>query len=392
MSEVESSVGTFSRLLSWEVWNFMSIEHGKMEFDEKNIINIKGYNDSGKSAMMQALKILLANTNPTKQVGFIQDDKDYFRVLATFSDGVQILRDKYINGQSLYEMYHNGKLIFTTKSGNSLTKITEVPEPIQNYLGLIMYDGSCLNARSCFEKGIGTETTGSENYKMFNVILKSEEIATASALLNNDKNKLASDISTTDSELLMQKNLISDKKGLTLEMVDFLKAHDLLLDTQEKKEEALRGIASTAKTLSSIVVSPEMKLVDTTQLVLLDELSNLRNSLSSIIVTPEVGIIDVEQLNALASMKNIKESLSNIQITPEVSSVDNSQLQTLCTLHDVVDSIKSLDADVVDADSRLTSLNSELEALQSELIAHGVKMVKCPGCGVLFNPDEQHVH
>ena len=41
----------YSRLEFWEVWNFMSIEHGKCEFDERGIINIKGYNDSGKSAM-----------------------------------------------------------------------------------------------------------------------------------------------------------------------------------------------------------------------------------------------------------------------------------------------------------------------------------------------------
>ena len=31
-----------SKLVAWEVWNFMSIKHGKVEFDERNIINIKG--------------------------------------------------------------------------------------------------------------------------------------------------------------------------------------------------------------------------------------------------------------------------------------------------------------------------------------------------------------
>ena len=73
----------------------LPVGHGKCEFDERNIINLKGYNDSGKSAMLNALKVALCNANPTKQVGFIQDDKDYFRVLVTFSDGVQILRDNY---------------------------------------------------------------------------------------------------------------------------------------------------------------------------------------------------------------------------------------------------------------------------------------------------------
>ena len=105
----------YSKLVSWEVWNFMSLAHAKAEFDEKGIINFKGYNDSGKSAMLTALKVLMCNTNPQKQVGFIQDDKEYFRVLASFDDNVQILRDKYINGQSLYEMYKDGQCIFSTK-------------------------------------------------------------------------------------------------------------------------------------------------------------------------------------------------------------------------------------------------------------------------------------
>ena len=98
----------YSKILFWEVWNFMSIEHGKAEFDEQNIINFKGYNDSGKSAMLTALKVAITNSNPTKQVSFIQDDKEFFRVLIVFDDGITILRDKYLNGQSLYEMYKGG--------------------------------------------------------------------------------------------------------------------------------------------------------------------------------------------------------------------------------------------------------------------------------------------
>ena len=90
----------YSKISFWEVWNFMSIAHGKAEFDDRNIINFKGYNDSGKSAMLTALKVAITNSNPTKQVSFIQDDKEYFRVLIQFDDGVTILRDKYLNGQS----------------------------------------------------------------------------------------------------------------------------------------------------------------------------------------------------------------------------------------------------------------------------------------------------
>ena len=147
-----SDLSTYSRLIKWEVFNFMSIEHGECEFDDKNIVNLKGYNDSGKSAMLRALDVLMSNMSPQKQVEFIQDDKDFFRIIAYFDDGVSILRDKYINGQSLYEMYKDGTVIFSTKVGNALARVSEVPEPIRNYLGLIQYDNTVLNSRSCFEK------------------------------------------------------------------------------------------------------------------------------------------------------------------------------------------------------------------------------------------------
>ena len=55
----EETKNPYARLLSWEVWNFMAIKNGKCDFDERNIINLKGYNDSGKSAMLTALNRLI---------------------------------------------------------------------------------------------------------------------------------------------------------------------------------------------------------------------------------------------------------------------------------------------------------------------------------------------
>ena len=271
---VEQFENPYPRMLYWEVWNFMCIERGKCEFDDRNIVNLKGYNDSGKSAMLQALKVLISNSNPTKQVGFIQDDKDYFRVIAAFDDGVMILRDKYINGQSLYEMYKDNQLIYTSKSGNALTRITEVPKPIADYLGLIMYDGTCLNARACFEKQIGVQTTGSENYKMFNTVLKSEEIATASALLNNDRNKLASDINAVDADLQAQKGFLGNKDKITAEMVGYLKDHDSALDQYLTMESTLSTIHTLKVSKDAVVIYPELSGVDATQLAELDTLQD----------------------------------------------------------------------------------------------------------------------
>lgn len=389
---VAESVNPYSSITSWEVWNFQSIEHGKCEFDERNIINLKGYNDSGKSAMLNALKVALCNANPTKQVGFIQDDKDYFRVLVTFSDGVQILRDKYINGQSLYEMYKDGKCVFSTKNGNALTKVSDVPQPIADYLGLIMYDGACLNARACFEKQIGVQTSGSENYKMFNTVLKSEEIATASTLLNNDKNKLASDISATDYDLQAQKNLLGTSGKITEDMVVFLKEHDAELDKLETNASELIAICNIYNGMVSIPVIPEIASIDMSQVSELANIERLIKELNGVVITPEVTAIDTVRLNELANIVSLNNALAQISVAPELATISDTQLNDLLIISNMVSTLAELDKEISDADKRISDTAIELEQLQKELANHGVKMVKCPGCGQIFDPEQQHVH
>lgn len=389
---VEQFENPYPRMLYWEAWNFMSIEHGKCEFDDRNIVNLKGYNDSGKSAMLQALKVLISNSNPTKQVGFIQDDKDYFRVVAAFADGVMILRDKYINGQSLYEMYKDNQLIYTSKSGNALTRITEVPKPIADYLGLIMYDGTCLNARACFEKQIGVQTTGSENYKMFNTVLKSEEIATASALLNNDRNKLASDINAVDADLQAQKGFLGNKDKITAEMVGYLKNHDSALDQYLTMESTLDTIHTLKASKDAVVIYPELSGVDATQLAELDTIARQMSMLSAIKIAPQLDEVDALQLQALANIKSVADALSAVVIPPEVKTVDSEQLNALIGILATINAISECDKAVSQYDASLETLNKELAEMQEELTNKGVKMVRCPGCGQIFDPEQAHVH
>lgn len=380
----------YSRILAVEVWNFMSIEHGRVEFDDTNIINLKGYNDSGKSSILTALKVALLNSNPTKQASFIQDDKDYFRVVVYFDDGVQLLRDKYLNGQSLIEMYRDGECIFTTKSGRTLTRITDVPQPVADYLGLVTFDGGALNARSCFEKQLGVQTSGSENYKMFNTVLKSEEIATAATLLNNDKNKLATDISAVDAEIQAQKQLLGDGDKLKMSMVDWLKEHDRELDAAEVAETAIQQAQGLVNAIESVQLYPEVPTVDMSQLSTLQAISGVVNALAEVRVAPEVEIVDVSQLTALMNLIGVRDALVGARVSPEVSSVDTSQVEALIGLQTLVRGISDAYSEVASLDAQLADADVELQNLQAEAARHGSKFVKCPNCGELFDPEVGH--
>lgn len=425
MSDVSANSGVatpYSRILAVEVWNFMSIEHGRVEFDDKNIINLKGYNDSGKSAILTALKVCLLNANPSKQASFIQDDKEYFRVVVYFDDGVQLMRDKYINGQSLIEMRKDGQCIFSTKEGKVLTRVSEIPKPVADYLGLVTFDGGSLNARSCFEKQLGVQTTGAENYKMFNTVLKSEEIATAGALLNNDKNKLAADIDAVDREIQAQKTLLGVGDKVTDTMISWLKEHDATIDGIECAEGTLSSARSfisqlnsmpqypelplvdmsqwsavgtiygVVKELSTISIHPEVPFVDGARVSALDAIKRISGELADGRVCPEVPVVDGTRLSALINLVQTKKSLGEIPIYGALPEVDDRQSSILFGLSGVVAELHDIDDALETNGNNLRDVSVELERLQTEAANHGSKFVKCPNCGELFDPEMMHAH
>lgn len=397
MSELQPSSatlreGVYSKVVAWEVWNFMSIKYAKAEFDERNIINIKGYNDSGKSAMLRALDVLFFNVKPASQVGFIQDEQEYFRVMVYFDDGVCILRDKYINGQGLYEMYKNNQLLFTTKQNNMLTKITAVPEPIQEYLGLITCDAWNINSRSCFEKQLLVDTTGSENHKSLNEVLRSEESAVAGEMLNSDKNKLKSDISVAENELDVYKRQVKGSRGVSDEFIQKLRSYDNILDVADAKLSSLGQCKQTLKNLNSIPDIPEVAIVDTKRIVELSKLKSVTEQLRGIPDIPEVFSVDSSKLVDLISIKATLEQLSSIPDLPMCTEIDYTRLNCLLELSKALKLCNENDSAIAKCDEELQSIGTDLLELQRQFEELGEKYVVCQNCGAMVSVESEHVH
>lgn len=402
----------YSRLKAWNVENFMSIKSGRAEFDETGIINFKGYNDSGKSAMLLALRVLMTNWDAQKHTSFIFDDEDYFRILAEFDDGVMILRDKYLNGQSLYEMYKDGVCIFSTKVNGVLTRVSEVPEPIATYLGLVTFDKTCLNMRATWEKRLGVETSGSENYRMFNIVLCSEEIASASAMLNNDRNKLGTDINAKSMELDIKRKDYTP--GLTKELVDGMQNLDDEITFREARSKALASIGVLTENLQGIEILPHVPSLDTEQLRHLESIQANISKLQDIEIWPELRQLPTDQLIMLENLRGMCSEYMGIGVAPELQKIDQTRLDnaryiaTLMTQvqdYDVLPEVPSLEAERLDSleklmtlfqdyseldkqvyelDGRFKNLEVERDSLQDEVVALGGHTITCPSCGASF--------
>lgn len=410
----------YSRLIAWEVINFMSIKTGRVEFDERNIVNLKGYNDSGKSAMLRALDVLFYNIKPASQVGFIHDNCDYFRIIAYFSDGVTILRDKYVNGQGLYEMYKDNKCIFSTKSGKTLTKITRVPDVVQKYLGLTSHGTTNLNSRSCYEKQLLCETTGSENYVILNETLKTEEISRAGEMLNTDKNLLGGEINSLGIEVDVLKKQYKESKGVSKKLLDRLKEEDVTLSSLENSLDVLNFCGKLVTEYESVAIIPELPEMTGVieRLNLLGDIKVSCDKLDTVKITPELPVLEGDvRLGLLDNLRTLGIELENIHIYDKLPTLnkESEQVDLLLQIQSLAQKVIGLgdipllpSLDLKKCDSLLeiqrtvSLLNKEEESLkgyvhkiqelvslkakvEAELRTRGHHFVSCKNCGSLVD-------
>lgn len=403
----------FSKIKEVELYNFMSFEHTRLVFDETNILNIKGYNDSGKSAILRAIMVCLADMFKRAQVKYIRYGCEYFRIVVTFTDGVSILRDKYLNGQSLYEMYKDGEVVYTTKQGSRLTRIEGVPETIQKYLGMCMTETGCLNYQTCSEKMLLVETSGSENYQELNTVLKSDEISRATELINSDRNQLNARVIEVQKEFEDKSVVLKSRSYVDRKIIDFLERKDketeelvkrgnlikslnddfLKLESLEEIPELSTLEVGRCKVLSSLVSSleevlsmpdiPEVEKVDSGRAKDIESLMVWCSKVEKLEDIPEVEVIDGKRLSILESALSSFEDMPKEEL-PEVKGVDLSSFSKLRVLKDLQSALGSLDEVRMDL-HLISEAEKECQKNMKEVLLEaekeGIAFEKCPNCG-----------
>lgn len=374
---------SYKRITSVEVFNFMVYTHAVINFDKGNIINIKGYNSGGKSTMLKAIAVCLMNMYPKAQTKFIRHGEKYFRVVVRFEDGVAILRDKYISGQSLYEVYKDDECVFTTKEGGRLTKVDGVPQFVQDYLGLCVVSTGCLNYQVRQDPLWLIETTGSENYNSLNEILKTEEISRANTLLNSDKNKLNSEITSTEASLQEVKLSLLDIKDYTDELLVNLERKEAYCKELSLKYRELKGISSIISELSALVDIPYVEKADSVRLEAISDIVSTIDTVNSMVEYPSIGTIDVEKLNSILAVENTVSSLSKISkdVIPEVEAIDVESISMLCDIVAILSDVKKCNEGIKTLKANNTKVSNKLEKVVSEAKKQGIEFVKCTNCG-----------
>lgn len=380
-------MGDYSKLKSVEVINFMGFLKAKIVADETGSWNLKGYNSSGKSAFLTACAVAMMNVYPNKQLKYIHHGKDYFRIILSFDDGVVIVRDKYKNGQSLYEMYKGEEKVYTSKSGDKLTKIDAVPSIIEGYLGMIGTELGYLNYQVRRDPLWLVETRGSDNYYTLNEVLKSVEIAEANALLNADKNALNTDITIVESEYNTLNTQLAGMSTVGEELLGRLYERQSFVSNLWNQYDMLNKIAGILKELSDTVIPPEIERIESGRLVGIQRVGSLLSQLEGIQYFKEsIEKISLDRYNAIGRIvTNLKETQKISYFDGEIGTIEcTGKLKDLNKLSSLVDDLSEAVRELGSLKTTFQSLEDEREALIEQASKQGITFTVCTNCGTLL--------
>lgn len=373
----------YSFIKTIELDNFMSIAHGVLEFDEKNIISICGFNDSGKSAVTRACAVLFYDQYSRDQAKFIKDGCDSFKITMTFSDGVSISKVKTQSGQSVWNLSQNGNTLYTNQLGNSIQAVSDVPEPIRKYLG-VLYDDctdSFMNVRRNTDRLFLIDTTGGDNYKILNTILKSDVLAKASMAMTQDKNKLNSElgVKTNQFNTLVQQYDAMD----VAPVVDIDKLHNLTksVSDTEMQRVALEASVKAKEIADATTIMPELESLDTSRISTIVDISDNYIKAQSP-VYPEVTEVDTARVQAISDILT-NYNIAQNPVMPEAVTISHEQLSAISVVKDSKEVYENSRTNLNALEETLKTTTEELSKLAKE---NNFRI--CKNCGTVVTADD----
>lgn len=319
----------YSKLTKIIIYNFMSIAEAEIEVDETGIINLAGYNDSGKSAVLRTIRVLFFDDFSKDQAKFIRRGCDYFGVGVEFDDGVAINKYKYKNGKSEWEMKKGDTTLFTNRLADGLAAMPTVPEPIVNYLGVVEDEttGEKLNVRSNTDRMFLIHTTGSDNYKILNAVLRADTLSKTVDKLNTESNKIQADLSHLTSSSFTMHQEITSIDTLDEEQLKGLSETVENLTTMKHRYQSISSIYNLHEEIKGTPIPPTLEVIDTAKFAHLKELNNLKEQLKQPI-PPTLEPINTEKVVHLKALMRLQEELK-VPTPPTLKSIDTSRLREL---------------------------------------------------------------
>lgn len=359
--------------------NFMGYSDTTIDFGESNIINLCGYNSSGKSAIIRALDVILYNSGSKEHVKYIKDGENEFSIELGFDDGIIVRRHKSRTGQSVWEMEKNAEMLWTNKTTSGTFAVEGVPDVIQKYFGVLRDSETKekLNLRRITDKMFLINTTGGENYKILSEVLKADVLSAASKAVISDKNRLQTEEFTLSNSLNTLKSELNGIEIVPDTTLEELKVISKKYGELTGRNSLLTTVKKINSQISEITIHDELTLIDINRVQDLEKL-RITQDFCTATIYDEISTIDVSKLEALQIMR---EQL------PVVDKVVYDLLPVIDTSHyDAVISLGEAYNNWAEQYKNYQTIDKDLKTVQEELskLAKETGFKICKVCGTII--------
>lgn len=369
-----------SNMTMLRIENFMSIKEADIDISD-SIIDLCGYNDSGKSAIQKALEILMYDSYSTKQVRFIKNGESYFHIKLEFDDGVSVSKTKLKDGTNIWELTKDNQIIYTNKVGKAYAAVNGVPAPIADYMMVLKDDNTKekLNVRKKDDKLFLIQTTGGENYKVLNEILKADVLANASKMMNEDRLKLQAELIRVSTKYDTLKEEYEDIHCVSEENLnDFESKADNLVALNDRYKD-LSKIANYRRDISKFGTKPKLEIINLEKMKGIYDIARY-GKIASISIKPEVNNVSDERLKDIRGIVNQRRKLDDYDIGDKVDTVDTSRLQDIVKLAKLFNEIYAHNNVIKKIDVEVKKAKDEANKIITE---NNLRV--CKNCGALVD-------
>lgn len=202
--------------------NFLAYKDLTLHFDKTGAYHVWGENNTGKSAFMQVISVLVNNISNQQYKTFLRDDCSTFIIDGEMWDGNTITLSR--GASDYYEWTIDGN------SGRLNKTQGKVPEIVRDYFNFyIDYEKTkyCLNLRLARETLLFVDTTAGENAYLLQKALGTEDILLAMKLGESKRKESKKEIKTIEE--LKEK----DKEKLEVIETEYNQKTEVLEDVQK---------------------------------------------------------------------------------------------------------------------------------------------------------------
>lgn len=358
----------------------MSLGHVTLEFDEKNIISIAGFNDSGKSAITRGLEVLFYNAYSLDQVKFIKDDTDFFRITIEEDTGFKVIREKHISGKSVWTLMKGEEVVFNNSTGDGKVtySVSDVPDVIAKFLGVIQdeHTHEKLNVRRNTDKLFLINTTGGDNYKILNTILRSDILSESSRRINEDRNKLQSELGGLNIQAQTLRGEVSKIDVAPSSLLNSL-ANDInSLKVAKERLMYVEHMSEQLDAMNSFVIYDEVDSINTERMLEIERLMQLQKGLD-VEIYPETVGVDVNRMLDIQNIYNLRQALTE-SVPPETDSVNTERFKDIMELGSLYNSVYNYSNELTKTENELKEVNTKLSDLAKQ---YNYKI--CSSCGTV---------